>query len=163
VLELSANPALAQLAEALDETQRIRLEGLARDDVATLLAQRVGQPVSKEGVTTLHDLSDGNPMLLGEMCRHLGRDGLTSFIGPSALASMTPPERIANSIRKPLRDLPAETAAVLGAASVLSREFSIPFLAELCGISEVEVLDRLAPAISRGLVRQRTGSDQRVF
>ena len=163
VLELSANPALAQLAEALDETQRIRLDGLTRDDVAALLAQRVGQPVSDEVVTTLHDLSGGNPLLLGEMCRHVGRDGLTSFIDPSALASMTPPERIANSIRKPLRDLPPETAAVLGAASVLSREFSIPLLAELCGISEVEVLDRLAPAISRGLVRQRTGSDLRVF
>lgn len=162
-LELSANPALAQLAEALHETQRIRLDGLAREDVASLLAQRVGQPVTHEVLTTLHELSGGHPLLLGEMCRHVGRDGLTSFIDPSALSSMTPPERIASSIRKPLRDLPPETAAVLGVASALSCEFSIPLLAELCGISEVEVLDRLAPAINRGLVRQRAGSDQRVF
>ena len=162
-LEFTSSPVLTQLAEALDEPQRLRLVGLSSDEISSLVVQRAGQPASSQVVRALHELSDGNPLLLGEMCRHLGSAGLESFVEPSALVSMTLPERMASTVRKQLSELPRPTLDTLSIASALGREFSVPLLAQLCELTEVELLERLAPALARGVLRQSLASDQRTF
>jgi DNA-binding winged helix-turn-helix (wHTH) protein/tetratricopeptide (TPR) repeat protein len=162
-LELASNPTLAQLAEMLDESQRIRLSGLSSSEISALVAQRVGQLASSQVIRVLHEVSGGNPLLLGVMCRHVGPAGLESFVESSTLASMTLPERMASAVRKQLSELPRATTDALSIASALGREFSTPMLAELCGIAEAELLVRLGPALGRGLLRQSSTSDQRAF
>lgn len=162
-LELQRQPVLAQLASSCTESQRVRLQSLDQTQVTRWLTHRLGRVPSELLARCLHEASAGNPLLLGELSRRIERDQTESVAELRALASEPLPERILRAVRSHLSELPANTLAVLSAASALGREFALSVLAPLRGCSEPELLEQLAPALARGVVQRGPNADRLIF
>jgi DNA-binding winged helix-turn-helix (wHTH) protein/tetratricopeptide (TPR) repeat protein len=163
-IELVKSPELRQLAESIDGEQRILLSGLARNEVSKLVELLLGDAPGAHVTELLYEFSGGNPLLLCEVCRQRGPSGLGEALLPSALSVMTFPERVASTVRLQLDNLSPITHQALMTASALGREFSTRLLASVCKQTEPELLEQLAPAFERGLLRPSTdSSDHLVF
>ncbi|HKU38871.1 MAG TPA: AAA family ATPase [Polyangiales bacterium] len=156
---LQRQPLLAQLAEG----RRLRLGGLPESDVARWLERALGRSPEAELTRTLHELSDGNPLLLAELYRRVQPDRPEQLAALRALSNESLPERILRAVRSHLDELPEATLRALSTASALGREFALSVLAPLCECSEPELLGLLAPALQRAVVRQGSGPELLIF
>jgi predicted ATPase len=95
----------------------------------------LGGPLADELAETLARRSEGNPFFAEEVLRglrgHLVRDWGGAYYLPTA--DVTTPPTLRLTIVRRLEGLPAETQAVLMAASVLGRSFSSRLLARMRG------------------------------
>ncbi|MDB4973557.1 MAG: transcriptional regulator [Myxococcaceae bacterium] len=149
---LERKGALATLAESCGD-HTLQLRGLGSAEVHALLERKLGRPASGRVASTLHELSAGNPLLLGELCRRADDLEGEPLLDLGQLADFALPERIAGAVRRHLSELPDATREALSAASALGRELSQPLLAELLDCAEPELLARLSPAMQRGVLR----------
>jgi DNA-binding winged helix-turn-helix (wHTH) protein len=171
-LECGGKDALSALSESCGDSV-LHLRGLAPADVAEMLTQKLGRPASPRLVAAMHNVSAGNPLLLSELCnRHSDhqRATLSGRGDPDEplpeltyLADFALPERIASAVQKHLDQLPSETRAALSAASALGREFSQPLLAKLLACSELSLIERLTPALRRGVLRSGSSAGRLLF
>jgi DNA-binding winged helix-turn-helix (wHTH) protein len=151
-LEGAGKTALASLAESSAHST-LRLHGLAPADVSALLAQRLGSASPPRWASALHRLSEGNPLLLSELCRRFDATDPGPVVEFSELADFALPERIASAVRRHLAELPAATHELLSSAAALGREFSLPLLSALYARPESDLLEILSPALRQGVVR----------
>ncbi|HET6335678.1 MAG TPA: AAA family ATPase [Polyangiales bacterium] len=162
-LELQRQPALAQLASACAESQRVRLKSLTEADVANWLERKLGRTPAPLLTRSLYEVSCGNPLLLAELSRRFERDQPERIEELRALANEPLPTRILRAVRSHLSELPAQTMQVLAAASALGREFPLSVLAPLRACSEAELLEQLGPALQRGVVQHASSPDRLIF
>ena len=148
-LALAQQPALRALVDAVPPAQRLQLSGLSPSDSARLLAQNLSEPPSQRLASSVHELSEGNPLCIAELSRHISHGNLPQLALDNAV-----PERISQAVRLQLSSLPADTTTALTCASAFGRSFAQPVLAQLLGLSELELLARLGPALSCGMLRQ---------
>jgi DNA-binding winged helix-turn-helix (wHTH) protein/tetratricopeptide (TPR) repeat protein len=149
---LAQLPALRALVDAMPPAQRLQLSALQPHDSALLLAKNLSEPPSQRLAACVHELSEGNPLCIAELARHISQGNLPRLSGASSLDTAVP-ERIGQAVRMQLSSLPAETVAALTCASAFGRSFTQPVLAQLLAVSELQLLERLAPALSCGIVR----------
>src|SRR5262249_43385827 len=134
---------LPELARA---GERVLLGGLAEADVARLLAARVGRVLPDGVVTTVHQVSDGNPFFIEELARTL--EGAPDA-SPGAVHL---PDHTRDVVRYRLRPLSERGKHILDAASVLGRDFEASPLAEVCGLAPDDTLEALDEAARLGLL-----------
>ena len=151
-LALAQLPALRTLVDATPPGQRLQLSALPLHDSTLLLAQNMSEPPSQRLAACVHELSEGNPLCIAELARHIAQGNLPQLTQTSSLESAVP-ERISQAVRLQLASLPPETVEALTCASALGRSFAQPFLAQLLGISELQLLERLGPALACGMLR----------
>lgn len=151
-LALGQLPALRTLVDAMPTDQRVQLSALAPHDSALLLAKTLGELPSQRLAACVHELSEGNPLCIAELARHVTRGNLPQLTQTSSLEGAVP-ERISQAVRLQLASLPPETVEALMCASALGRSFAQPLLAQLLGISELQLLERLTPALACGMLR----------
>ena len=110
------------------------------DDIAvgTLVASLDPAPAGASALPFVRAHSEGNPLFVQEYLRALREDG-----APAAAGSAVPPT-LRGLIAARLDRVPAETRAVLSAASVVGRTFTPEVLAAI--IDEPRLADRLADA-----------------
>src|SRR5262249_28614302 len=122
-LEVSRSHPLPRLiGEVPGGAQLIRLDGLSRDEVAELMAGLTDEPPDEELVSSVHDRTAGNPFFVREVLRWMGGRPRRSGAVPSGVRAVM--SRRLRQLSQPCRD-------VLGAASIVGREFSLPLLAEV--------------------------------
>ncbi|MET0390461.1 MAG: AAA family ATPase, partial [Polyangiales bacterium] len=133
---------------------RVSLRGLSRLEVTGLLESKLGSPPAAALADSLYELSAGNPLLVHTLIERLTLqpDGTTTFSAWD-LAAHPVPERIVAAVRQHLADLPSHTLRALSAAAALGCEFRVPWLAALIQMSEAELLEALAPALRRFILR----------
>ncbi|WP_345503013.1 BTAD domain-containing putative transcriptional regulator [Pedococcus ginsenosidimutans] len=144
--------ALSDVAEALARRHALRvdLHGLAPQDASRVVETVAGSvPTAAQAVELAHR-TDGNPFFLVEYAR-LARDGggLAVLEGEAH-----PPAAVHDVLVRRLQRLPDESLTALRWAAVLGRQFDLPTLAEVSGLAEDDLLDRLDPALDAGLLRE---------
>jgi DNA-binding SARP family transcriptional activator len=150
-------PLLAMLAEVGREpvTRRLSLGGLSEHDVAEyveLTASGIGSPAL---VAALYEKTEGNPLFVAETMRLLALEGLPP---ESTGARVAIPQNVRDVIARRLTHLSEDCNRVLVLASVLGREFALPPLARLSGVSEDEVLERLEEAMDARVISEVSGA-----
>jgi len=136
---------------------RMQLSGLSENEVELLLHKKLGTPQSEHLARRLHQLSAGNPLILHTLSDRIREDREASDVpamgSADDIASYPVPDRIVQAVHRHLADLPEHTRRTLSAAAVFGCEFRIPWLAALVGESEAAVVEALAPAHKRWVVR----------
>jgi DNA-binding CsgD family transcriptional regulator len=121
----------------------IRLTGLARRDVAELVASADGAAAVPD-VSLLLDRTAGNPFFIEEL-----------------LASSSPttslPEGLRELLLARLHGLPDSTLAVLRPASVLGQGFTENLLGAAAGLPPPEIEDALRQAVDHNILRATAG------
>jgi hypothetical protein len=132
---------LADLARG----ERIVVGGLAEADVARLLAARTRRTLPDDLVSTVHQVSDGNPFFVEELAR-------TLEAAPEAPSSaLRIPDQARDIVRYRLRPLSERGQLVLGVGSVLGQEFEVTPLAAVAGLAPHDALAALDEAARLGI------------
>ena len=131
---------------------RVRLTGLAGDEVAELIETVTGSAPDPALVTALAARTDGNPFYLKESARLLVSEG-------ELVATSQVPEGVADVLRRRLARLPEESVSVLRLASVIGRDVDVALLIRAAEVDEDTVLEALeAGLISDLLVEPGPGA-----
>ena len=138
-------PLLAAIADLRRDcdVERVALEGLSVDEVATLVGT-VGDP------GRIHDRTDGNPFFVRELARHL-EDRRES--GGDV------PESVSDIVLARVRRLSSRAATVVRAAAVLGETFDAAVIERVEGADGL--LDALEEACAAGLLEDASGTRYR--
>jgi DNA-binding SARP family transcriptional activator len=124
---------------------RVRLAGLAEDEVAALIETVTGAAADSTVVRALAERTDGNPFYLKESARLLVSEG-------ELVATSQVPEGVADVLRRRLARLPAESVSLLRLASVIGRNVDVALLVRAAEVGEDAVLDALETGLISGLL-----------
>jgi DNA-binding CsgD family transcriptional regulator len=156
--------ALRVLLASLDYrgAHRLALDGLSEGDVAELAAGLAGARPGPSLSAAL-GAAGGNPFYVTVLLSCLLADGGAgvSEEGLVEVADAGPPASVGVAILEALRFLPEATLAVLAAAAVAGRGFSVTELALICPATVSDVAAALAPAQRAGVVEP--DADRLVF
>jgi tetratricopeptide (TPR) repeat protein len=130
--------------------ERVELGGLADGEVGELVGSLMGWEPPDEVVRSLRGETEGNPLFLEEVVRHLEQLGLST--DPERLARVRAtvqelgvPARVRELVGRRVHRLSPAARAALSAAAVLGSEFEADVLADVLGASGpaqlVDVLD----------------------
>ena len=152
-------PGYGVLWEGVANHRNLQLAPLAPEAAQHVVGSAFrGESVDPELAARIHERAQGNPFFIEEICAALSEAGsITIHDGRVDVASseepLTLPDSVQSVIRTRLDRLPGSTREVLGAASVIGRDFTRGLLQHaLSDASDLsEQLDRLRAA---GLVRQ---------
>jgi hypothetical protein len=148
----------AALADLRKAGERMRLIGLAPDEVAEIAAARAPSSPPEGLVKRLHALTEGNPLFVDEVMRLLISEGALAA-GAGAFPSRLPlPEGVRETIRRRLDPLSADTAWLLATAAVIGPEFRMETLALTAGVDRASLIEQLDLATEAGLVEQVPGA-----
>ena len=128
-------PTLA-LLERLPDVERIDLQRLTPAAVREQIASILGSAPAPRMVDEIVERSDGNPFFVEELLAggpQLGRSGV--------------PPTIQDVIEVRLSALPDETQRVVRIAAVVGRQAEHDLLAALTGLSELELIAAIRPAV----------------
>ena len=124
-------------------TEHLRLEGLDRDEIATL-ANMIAPGTETDGVVDeLHETAGGNPFYAIELARLLARSG--DFTGGI-------PSTIRDTVRRRLAGFPEPTMRLLELAATIGREFSMSLLASAADEPVSVCANTLEPALRRRIL-----------
>ncbi|HLZ71052.1 MAG TPA: AAA family ATPase [Dehalococcoidia bacterium] len=138
--------------EALGES--VDLTALADDEAAQLTAALAGVAPAVEVAATIQRRSEGNPFFLGELVRHLQRDGIDLTDAQPATERWRLPAGVREVIGRRLARLSAAAQSALQSGAVLGDGFAFAELRETCGIEEEPLLDTLDVLAAAGLLRE---------
>jgi DNA-binding CsgD family transcriptional regulator len=136
-------------------TRHIELRGLAPPAVGKQLAALVGRDVAPAQVERVHAVTGGNPFFVGEMGWALADAGAASAV-PIPLS-------VRQTINERLERLPPKSVWLLGAASIVGREFSVGVLARMVGEPVLGCLGQLDEAAAAGLVEPTATTGEHRF
>jgi hypothetical protein len=122
--------------------------------VAAFLRSLLAVEADTKTLDSVHELTAGNPFFIEQMVRAAQREGGLSLIS-SALHQVRVPERLTSMVLGGLRALPDATRALLDAAAIVGCDFELGILRAIVDATGPETLDRLAPALGHGVVRER--------
>ncbi|MBI4883062.1 MAG: AAA family ATPase [Actinobacteria bacterium] len=163
------------LANTLADLRRVRgatriaLSGLDTDGVNELLTLAGGHELDPEEIayaSLLQRETEGNPFFFGEVLRHLIETGALVQVDGRwkvavALDEAGLPDGVREVVGRRLSELPEPTNAMLGAASVLGREFDVGLLSKVVGEPIGAVLQALEPAEQARLISEVVGRSGR--
>lgn len=137
--------------------QRIKLGGLAQEDIRELIEQASGEEPSLELAETVLSKTEGNPFFVTEIVRMFANEeplNLETAEGTQGV-TLRVPDGVKEAIGRRLHPLSADCFKVLTVASVVGREFELDLVKRL--VTEfsdelfIEVLDE---ALSAGIIQE---------
>ncbi len=144
---------LAQLVRERNTT-RLRLGGLDLEGVAEVIGAATGVGPSARLVARFRELTDGNPLYVGEAARLLATEGrLDDTIDSDRLLI---PRDVRETVLRRLGQLSGGCQEVLELAAVLGRDFPLDVLGALAG-GEVDVISELDEAASVAVIVDSPG------
>ena len=158
-----AHPLSAALAELRRVTafERIRLSGLSADYVHALLESLAGRTLSRGLADAVCSQTEGNPLFVRELLRHLAEEGLLDGAdhgdrASSELDGQHIPEGLRDVIGQRLSRLRPATNEVLAIAAVLGRDFTLATLQEVADLTDETLVGALEEAVRAGLLEDRS-------
>ncbi|WP_435204654.1 ATP-binding protein [Micromonospora sp. bgisy143] len=146
-VEAADHPLRPLLLPLAAKATTITLSGLARDEVAALMARTAGREPAPDLADEVHRRTGGNPFFVEETARLWHADGTTGAIPPG----------VREAVRRRLAQLPAAVVEALTVAAVLGREFHRQVLAASAAIPVARVDRLLDDAVTARLVVARGG------
>lgn len=135
------------LGRLVREARVLKLPGLAARDTAALLSSHLGTPADGAFVDRVHRVTEGNPLFIEEIARHVLSSGT-----PADAGNLQIPERVVEIIRGRLEALDERVHELLSVAAVIGREFDLALLERASRLGRDEVFRRLEPALARRIV-----------
>ncbi len=153
--EMHADPSrLAPIsAVAREEGSRSRgLEGLRLSETAEFIRTVSGLTPSDAFSRHLHEQCNGNPFFLNQVLQVLAGEGRIREVERESQIELVLPRRVQDAITRQADALSKECRALLQAASVLGREFSLEALSRTARCDRETSLRLLEPAIVADIV-----------
>ncbi|WP_436791215.1 BTAD domain-containing putative transcriptional regulator [Yinghuangia sp. YIM S10712] len=125
---------------------RLRLTGLAPDEIRELLRRSVGADIDGPTADLIHARADGNPFYARELARLLARDSDFDLTSPEI------PDGIRDVVRRRVGLLDETARTILRVASVAGRDVDADLLAEVSGSPVDDVADSCDLAVAHGLL-----------
>lgn len=136
-----------------DRCVRIELGAFSRGEVAGLLAQVLGTPAPSDLTSELYARTEGVPLFVREAIRLLRERGDLKQPERVPRRGIELPDHAIEFIRRALDALSDGCEALMGAASVIGREFGLSTLASVANVEREEALDLLDEATQKGVVQ----------
>ncbi len=159
------------MADALGDLRRanlisrVSLRGLARDDVVAMLqGDALPDPVDDALAHALWSETEGSPLFLREILRHLDESGVVTrddtgrWRAQRRLDQLGIPEGLREVIGRRLTRLSDDTNAMLRAGSVLGREVRFDVLERITDLDDDRLLDALDEAAAAGVIAEVPGA-----
>ncbi|MBM0233866.1 AAA family ATPase [Micromonospora sp. STR1_7] len=146
-VESGEHPLRPLLMPLVAKSTMITLTGLARDEVAALIARTAGREPDAGLVAKVHRRTGGNPFFVEQTARLWHADGTTGTIAPG----------VREAVRRRLAQLPAAVVETLTVAAVLGREFHRQVLAASATAPAAQVDRMLDRAVTARLVVAQGG------
>jgi DNA-binding SARP family transcriptional activator len=153
--------------DALSDLRRARavwqfdIGGLSESETAELIALQTGGAPSREFSRALHEETEGNPLFVEEIVRHLievsPRPPGSKLDDPGVLQEVGLPETVKDVIARRLARLDAAAKEWLRVAAVIGRDFDAALLEQAVSLGEDEFLNALDEALAAGLVVEAPG------
>ena len=141
---------------------RIALHRLSDDDVHYMIEEWTGRasPLSLTRLVARH--TEGNPLFVVEMLKHLDETGALAFgrdwHGAVTLADVGLPDGIRQLIGRRLERLGLTTRRLLTIGAVMGREFRLSDIEALVDVGEDAVLDAMDEALTASIVAEEAGA-----
>jgi DNA-binding SARP family transcriptional activator/tetratricopeptide (TPR) repeat protein len=146
----------ADALQALRREQRvtqIRLAGLNERETAELVQTRAGRRPTRSLSRALHAETEGNPLFVEEIVRHLVDSGVqTDRASARELERVGLPEGVKEVIARRLERLDSQSMGWLRTAAVIGRDFDLELLERVAAMDEDDFLSALDVALEAGLV-----------
>ena len=134
------------------EGRTIHLGGLSAAEVAAFAKNSAVLTPDDRLVSTLCDVTEGNPFFLDETLRLLLADRSTSLQERIA-SGLVIPDGVREAIRKKVAPLSSNARDTIEVASVIGREFDMHLLLQVSGLTVAQCGARLAEAVSHDIVK----------
>jgi len=128
-------------------SEYLRLESLSRPEATELIEEVAGAALEGWLIDTMYEESGGNPFFLGELGRHVSRQGPPAASGGSGAWRV--PEGLRQAVALRLAGISAQTREVLDFASVFTAGFGFDELQRLSELDHDLLLDALEEALAR--------------
>jgi len=159
----------AVLADLLREPEvhQVRLGGLAVCEIAALADATAGRHLEagRTGLAqVVHERTDGNPFLVGELLRHVtGTDlpGVEAGTPVMGVATDGVPDTVRLVVAQRLARLDDPVRCAVDAAAVIGRESDLPLLARVVDLRFEDLLVVLEGAVGAGLLDECPGTPGR--
>jgi len=141
--------------------ERVSLAGLGERNVGSMVGVWAGQDSPAELTRTFFQQTEGNPLFVEEMLRHLTETSAMFDEDGRLRARATAtgvPESVKDIIERRLGRLSDSCNSVLTIASVIGREFGIDSLRRASGMTDEQLIDALEEAVDASLVREMPGT-----
>jgi DNA-binding winged helix-turn-helix (wHTH) protein len=133
---------------------QIDLAGLSRGAVGALLARVIGRPAPADLTSELFARTEGVPLFVREAVRLLVERGDLRHPERIRRRGVTLPVHSLALIRRSLDTLSGPCAELVGAGSVLGREFGLIQVAHVAQLERAEALDRIEEAVAAGVLEE---------
>ena len=142
--------------------KRIPMRGLAAEEIRQIASSVTGKEIALGLAEAVERETEGNPLFVQEVVRHLIEQGLLSreearlqVPGDEALVSRTP-EGLREIIGMRLSRLSDDCNHLLDIVSVIGREFNLAVLQRIAMISEDSFYSALKEAQSAGVIKEHS-------
>jgi hypothetical protein len=136
----------------VSDIEQVGLGGLAASDVEALVRSTAPVLCEPHRIAQIHQLSAGNPLMIRELLAPFA----TSSEEPTGWDELSVSERWTRCLDRRIGRLPQNTQKLLEVAAIAGRTFELWLLANVSGLDERAVLERLRPAIEQRAVRPAT-------
>lgn len=141
--------------------ERVMLRGLSPDEVVAMVAGH-GDPTppDRELGLALWEQTEGSPLFLREILRHLSETGAIAardngrWVATKRVEQLGIPEGVKEVIGRRLTRLSEQANLALRSGSVLGRELRLDVLEPVTGLGTEEMLDALEEATAAGIVAE---------
>jgi class 3 adenylate cyclase len=166
-VEVEESDALSETLAALRREQffqRVVVKGLPQDDVLALMTTLGEQEVPPEFVKAIYRETEGNPLFVEEILKHLVEEGKLSLQSGQWVSStggvpqLDIPEGIRDIVRRRLSRLSEDCRGILTLASAMTSGFTFELLREVSGESDDSLLDLVEEALALHAIRERKGT-----
>lgn len=142
------------LADLQRDSTTLVLQGLDHRDIGTLVQHALGSPPDAAVVAALYEATGGNPLFLEGVVRELARgDGGR----PPRVEGLGIPDGIRVAIRRRISALSDDARRAVSVAALIGREFTLLFVAPICGLSVPQLLDAIREAVDAGFLVEMPG------
>jgi DNA-binding SARP family transcriptional activator len=132
---------------------QIDIRGLPERDAVRLVGLRVGRAPPEDFSRALYEETEGNPLFIEEIVRHLEDSGVeVRSAGAYDLQRLGLPDDVREVISRRLARLSDDALEAMRAASVIGREFDAGLLERVLSFEEERFLAALDEALATGLV-----------
>jgi transcriptional regulator with XRE-family HTH domain len=149
--------ALAELRR-IAPVQRLTLRGLSIEHVQALVEAMQVRDATPELVQAIQHQTEGNPLFVQEVARYLIEQLERSPIESAAAVLAHVPEGLRDVIGKRLSGLSASTNRLLGAASVIGRDFRLDVLQQLVSIADEDLYIALQEAVAGAVLEEHSSA-----
>lgn len=140
-----------------ERLHELELAGFSRREVGALLARVLGRPAPSDLTSEMFARTEGVPLFLREAIRLLAERGVLSEPEKLPRAGVTLPGRALDLIGRALDALSPNAGALVAAAAVLGRQFTLAAAAEVADLPREAALDLVDEAARAGVLEASPG------